>query len=177
MVSELFRAFQRFLEVFRGFQKFSEVFRGFQRFFKGPLRDPLKECHFPLRVAGRVAPNRVKPLKTPASRDSYRRSCRNSKTSHTCWTFRIFLLQSARARWRGSPGWQGGRGGRFFYWKSQESPGGSPKRDSGGCVPFGSSGGGGGGLNIFFRGRIARQAQKGGGKKGFSGYQRRANSP
>ena len=41
MVSELFRAFQSFLEVFRGFQRFSEVFRGFQRFFKGPLRDPL----------------------------------------------------------------------------------------------------------------------------------------
>ena len=42
MVSELFRAFQSFLEVFRGFQRFSEVFRGFQRFFKGPLRDPLR---------------------------------------------------------------------------------------------------------------------------------------
>ena len=60
MVSELFRAFQRFSEVFRGFQRFSEVFRGFQRFFKGPLRDPLR-VHFPLRVAGRVAPNRVAP--------------------------------------------------------------------------------------------------------------------
>ena len=42
MVSELFRAFQRFLEVFRGSQRFSEVFRGFQRFFKRPLRDPLR---------------------------------------------------------------------------------------------------------------------------------------
>ena len=68
MVSELFRAFQRFLEVSRGFQRFSEVFRGFQRFFKGPLRgfskalsETLSECHFPLRVAGRVAPNRVAP--------------------------------------------------------------------------------------------------------------------
>ena len=53
MVSELFRAFQRFLEVFRGFQRFVEVFRGFS---KAP-----SECHFPLRVAGRVASNRVAP--------------------------------------------------------------------------------------------------------------------
>ena len=58
MVSELFRAFQRFLEVFRGFQKFSEVFRGFQRFSKA-LSETLSECHFPLRVGGRVATNRV----------------------------------------------------------------------------------------------------------------------
>ena len=55
MVSELFRAFQRFLEVFRGFQRFSEVFRDFSK----TLSEPLSECHFPLRVAGRVAPNRV----------------------------------------------------------------------------------------------------------------------
>ena len=57
MVSELFRAFQRFLEVFRGFQRFSEVFRGFSK----ALSETLSECHFPLRVAGRVAPSRVAP--------------------------------------------------------------------------------------------------------------------
>ena len=50
MVSELFRAFQRFSEVFRGFQRFSKA-----------LSETLSECHFPLRVAGRVAPNRVAP--------------------------------------------------------------------------------------------------------------------
>ena len=49
--------FQRFLEVFRGFQRFSEVFRGFSK----ALSETLSECHFPLRVAGRVAPNRVAP--------------------------------------------------------------------------------------------------------------------
>ena len=32
---------------------FLEVFRGFSKV--------LSECHFPLRVAGRVAPNRVAP--------------------------------------------------------------------------------------------------------------------
>ena len=54
--------FQRFSEVlFRCFQRSSEVFRGFQRFFRGPLSEPLSECHFPLRVAGPVAPNRVAP--------------------------------------------------------------------------------------------------------------------
>ena len=42
MVSELFRAFQRFSELFRGFQRFSEVFRGFSEVFQGPLRDPLR---------------------------------------------------------------------------------------------------------------------------------------
>ena len=47
MVSELLRAFQRFSEVFRGFSK--------------ALSETLSECHFPLRVAGRVAPNRVAP--------------------------------------------------------------------------------------------------------------------
>ena len=47
-------------ELFRGFQRFSEVFRGFQRFSKA-LSETLSECHFPLRVAGRVAPNRVAP--------------------------------------------------------------------------------------------------------------------
>ena len=60
MVSELFRAFQRFLEVFRGFrdfQRFLEVFRDFSKV----LSEPLSECHFPLRVAGRVASNRVAP--------------------------------------------------------------------------------------------------------------------
>ena len=57
MVSELFRAFQRFSEVFRGFQRFLEVFRGFSK----ALSETLSECHFPLRVAGRVAPNRVAP--------------------------------------------------------------------------------------------------------------------
>ena len=71
MVSELFRAFRRFLEVFRGFQRFSEVFRGFQRFlevFRGfskalseTLSETPSECHLPLRVAGRVAPDRVAP--------------------------------------------------------------------------------------------------------------------
>ena len=39
---------------------FSEVFRGFQGFSKA-LSETLSECHFPLRVAGRVAPNRVAP--------------------------------------------------------------------------------------------------------------------
>ena len=58
MVSELFRAFQRFLEVFRGFQRFSEVVEVFRGFSKA-LSETLSECHFPLRVAGRVAPNRV----------------------------------------------------------------------------------------------------------------------
>ena len=57
MVSEVFRAFQKFLEVFRGFQRFLEVFRGFSK----DLSETLSECHFPLRVAGRVAPNRVAP--------------------------------------------------------------------------------------------------------------------
>ena len=57
MVSELFSAFQRFSEVFRGFQRFLEVFRGFSK----ALSETLSECHFPLRVAGRVAPNRVAP--------------------------------------------------------------------------------------------------------------------
>ena len=47
MVSELFRACQRFLEVFRGFSK--------------ALSETLSECPSPLRVAGRVAPNRVAP--------------------------------------------------------------------------------------------------------------------
>ena len=41
---------ERFLEVFRGFQRFSKT-----------LSEPLSECHFPLRVAGRVAPNCVAP--------------------------------------------------------------------------------------------------------------------
>ena len=36
---------------------FSEIFRGFSKV----LSEPLSECHFPLRVAGRVAPNRVSP--------------------------------------------------------------------------------------------------------------------
>ena len=67
MVSEVFKGFQRFLEVFRDFQRFLEVFRDFQRFlevFRGlsqALSEPLSECHFPLRVAGRVAPNHVAP--------------------------------------------------------------------------------------------------------------------
>ena len=42
----------------RGFQRSSEVFRGFSK----DLSETLSECHFPLRVAGRVAPNRVAPL-------------------------------------------------------------------------------------------------------------------
>ena len=54
------RVFQSFSEVFRGFQRFSEIFRGFQIFFKS-LSETLSECHFPLRVAGHVAPNRVAP--------------------------------------------------------------------------------------------------------------------
>ena len=56
-VSEGFRGFQRLLEVLRGFQKFLEVLRGFSKV----LSKTLSECHFPLRVAGRVAPNRVAP--------------------------------------------------------------------------------------------------------------------
>ena len=61
---EGFRGFQRFLEVF---QRFSEVFRGFLRYlevfrgFSKTLSETLSEGHFPLRVAGRVAPNRVAP--------------------------------------------------------------------------------------------------------------------
>ena len=57
MVSELFRNFQNFLEVFRDCQKFLEFFRGFSK----ALAETLSECHFPLRVAGRVPPNRVAP--------------------------------------------------------------------------------------------------------------------
>ena len=57
MVSELFRAFQSLSEVFRGFQRFLEVFRGFSK----ALSETLSEFHFPLRVAGRVASNRVAP--------------------------------------------------------------------------------------------------------------------
>ena len=44
-------------ELFRGFQRSSEVLRGFSEI----LSETLSECHFPLRVAGRVAPNRVAP--------------------------------------------------------------------------------------------------------------------
>ena len=44
----------RVSEVLRGFQRFSEVLRK-------TLSETLSECHFPLRVAGRVAPNRVAP--------------------------------------------------------------------------------------------------------------------
>ena len=36
---------------------FLEVFRGFSK----ALSETLSECHFPLKVAGRVAPNRVAP--------------------------------------------------------------------------------------------------------------------
>ena len=46
--------------MFRGFHRCSEVFRGFSK----ALSETLSECHFPhfpLRVAGRVAPNRVAP--------------------------------------------------------------------------------------------------------------------
>ena len=43
--------------VFRDFQRFLEVFGGFSK----ALSEPLSECHFPLRVAGRVAPNCVAP--------------------------------------------------------------------------------------------------------------------
>ena len=60
MVSEPFRGFQRFSEIFRGVL---EVLRGFSK----ALSETLSECHFPLRVAGRVAPNLVLPLKTPAT--------------------------------------------------------------------------------------------------------------
>ena len=59
MVSER-EGCQRFSEVFRGFQRVSGVFRGFQRFSEA-LSEPLSECHFPLRVAGLVAPDRVAP--------------------------------------------------------------------------------------------------------------------
>ena len=54
---EGFRGVQRFLEVLRGFQRFLGVFRGFSK----ALSETLSECHFPLRVVGRVAPNRVAP--------------------------------------------------------------------------------------------------------------------
>ena len=53
-VPEVFRGFQRFSEVLRGFQSFLAIFRGFSK----ALSETLSECHFPLRVAGRVAPNR-----------------------------------------------------------------------------------------------------------------------
>ena len=43
--------------MFRGFQRLLEVFRGFSM----TLSETLSECQFPLRVAGRVAPNRVAP--------------------------------------------------------------------------------------------------------------------
>ena len=53
-VSEVFKGCERLLEVFRALDKrFSEVFQS--------LSETLSECHFPLRVAGRVAPNRVAP--------------------------------------------------------------------------------------------------------------------
>ena len=48
---EGYRGFQRFSEVFGGFERFWEVFRGFSK----TLSETLSECHFPLRVAGRVA--------------------------------------------------------------------------------------------------------------------------
>ena len=54
---EGFGGFQRFSEVFRGFQRFLEVFRGFSE----TLSESLSERHFPLRVAGCVAPDRVAP--------------------------------------------------------------------------------------------------------------------
>ena len=47
------RVFRGFQKVFRGFQRFLEVFRGFSK----ALSETLSECHFPLRVAGRVAPS------------------------------------------------------------------------------------------------------------------------
>ena len=56
-VFRVFRGFERVWEVFRGFQRFLEVFRGFPK----ALSETLSECHFPLRVAGCVAPNRVAP--------------------------------------------------------------------------------------------------------------------
>ena len=43
------------------FQRFLEVFRGFSKALSETLSETLSECHFPLRVAGRVAPNRVAP--------------------------------------------------------------------------------------------------------------------
>ena len=68
MVSELFRAFQRFSEGLRGFQRFSEVFGGFERFsevFQRPSQRPSQSAIFlsELRV---VLPLIVLPLKTPA---------------------------------------------------------------------------------------------------------------
>ena len=59
MVSELFRAFQRFLEVFRGFQRFSVVFRGFSK--------ALSQSAIFLSELGVVLPLIVLPLKTPAT--------------------------------------------------------------------------------------------------------------
>ena len=41
----------------RGFERFLDVFRGFSK----ALSETLSECQFPLRDAGRVAPNRVAP--------------------------------------------------------------------------------------------------------------------
>ena len=59
---EGFRGFQRFSEVCRGFERLSEVFqRPSLRGFSKALSETLLECRFPLRVAGRVAPNRVAP--------------------------------------------------------------------------------------------------------------------
>ena len=62
MVSELFRAFQRFSELFRDFQRFSEVFRDFSR----PSQRPSQSAIF-LSELGVVLPLIVLPLKTPAT--------------------------------------------------------------------------------------------------------------
>ena len=67
MVSELFRAFQRFLEVFSGFQRFSEVFRAFfSEVFQRPSQRPSQSAIFlsELRVVLTLI---VLPLKTPAN--------------------------------------------------------------------------------------------------------------
>ena len=45
------------LNPLKHFQRFLEGFRGFQE----ALSESLSECHFPLRVAGLVAPSRVAP--------------------------------------------------------------------------------------------------------------------
>ena len=98
------------------------------------------------------------PPPPPLANDSPLFFCR-APPRQLGWTFRIFfiffLLRGGKGGVRGD---REGGGGRFFI----ENPrrGGSPTRGVGGgredvCREFGELGGGG--LNIFFRGRNARQ--------------------
>ena len=74
-----------------------QVFRGFERVFRGfseALSEPLSECHFPLRVAGPVAPNRPKGpnlenfqshLKFPISLENFNPDLQNSPHKIGVW--------------------------------------------------------------------------------------------